>query len=48
MDKTAIILAFAIFALFVANVAFSELMYFHPLQLVGINLLGLHLPSHFS
>ncbi len=41
MDRTCMILTFAIFALFIANLSFSELMYFSPWQLVAINLLGL-------
>jgi uncharacterized membrane protein len=41
MDRSSIILSFAIFALFVANISFTEFLYFSPLQLVAINLLGL-------
>lgn len=42
MDRPSVILAFAIFALFVANIAFSGLSYLYPIQqLIGLNLLGL-------
>lgn len=41
MDRTSLILSFAIFALFISNIYFSELSYFHPIEIIAINLLGL-------
>jgi len=41
MDRSGVILVFAIAILFAANISFSEITYFYPLQLVILNLLGL-------
>lgn len=41
MDRSAVILVFAISILFVANITFSEVTYFYPLHLIILNLLGL-------
>ncbi|MDE1871070.1 MAG: hypothetical protein KGI06_02410 [Candidatus Micrarchaeota archaeon] len=41
MDRSSLILSFAILALYVANVKIGEITYFYPLHIILLNILGL-------